>query len=136
MRRSGDSAVPTLDGIARQLDSLIRLVQCSEEELSSQIRVLRTEIAEFRRPQARVERNDAPLSAEDVRSVLGLDERRWVYDHKQELGAFKLGGKLAFPADRVEEVRRAGTAARHEHPAAMPVPRYLRDRHTRREDNE
>jgi len=136
MQRSGDTAAPTLEYIARKQESLIRLVRSGQKEQASQIRSLQTEIAELRRPQARVERNDAPLSAEGVRRVLGLPRVGWVYDHKQALGAFKIEGKLVFPADRIEEIRRAGTAARHKDPAAKPVPRYLRDRRRRREDNE
>ena len=49
------------------------------------------------------------LSASDVAEILGR-ERRWVYAHAEELGAFRYGdgpkGRLGFDADVIERWKR------------------------------
>jgi hypothetical protein len=70
---------------------------------------------------------EPPLSVTKAAARLGR-KRRWVYDHKDELGVVRHGRRLAFPAARIEEVRTLGLSVVRQRPGAMPTPRYVLNR--------
>jgi hypothetical protein len=123
------------------LDRMER-IECMVEEALGRVERLRRELPARVVGELRAELEgmralagpcgEPPLSVAEVAARLGR-KRRWVYDHQDELGVVRHGGRLAFPAARIEEVRSRGLSVVPQQPDAMPTPRYELDR-ARRKD--
>lgn len=127
-----DPVLAALDLIERMLDeALCRMVERLRRELPARVvDQLRTELEGVR--AAADPRLEPPLSVAQVAERLGR-KPRWVYDHQAELGVVRHGGRLAFPAARIEQVRSCGLSVVPQRPDAVPTPRYVLDRAGRRD---
>jgi hypothetical protein len=130
------------DPVLAALDRMER-IECMVEEALGRVERLRRELPARIVDQLRAELEgvrvlradpyaEPPLSVLQAAARLGR-KRRWVYDHQDELGVVHHGGRLAFPAARIEEVRSHGLSVVPQQPDAMPTPRYELDR-ARRKD--
>jgi hypothetical protein len=126
-----DRILAAFDRLGRKLDDALDRVH---RELPARIvDQLRGELGEVRALAADPCCEAPPLSVKEVAVRLGR-KPRWVYDHQHELGVVRHGGRLAFPATRIDEVRTRGLSVAPLQPDVIPTPRYLRDRRTRRQD--
>jgi hypothetical protein len=121
-----DSLLASVARLERMVEEIRGRVEHLDRELPARIGQLCTELEGKRRPAADP-RGGPPLSVAQVADRLGR-KRRWVYDHKDELGVVRHGRRLAFPAARIEEVRTLGLSVVRQRPGAMPTPRYVLNR--------
>lgn len=126
MEFGDDSVLASLARLERMVEEILGRVEHLDRELPARIGQLRTELEGVRGLPADP-RGGPPLSVQQVADRLGR-KRRWVYDHKDELGVVRHGRRLAFPAATIEEVRTGGLSIIRRRPGAMPTPRYVLNR--------
>lgn len=130
MESYDDPLLAALDRIERIEEALGRVERLHRELPTRVVDRLRTELKGVRAPAD--PRDEPPLSVAQVAERLGR-KPRWVYDHQAELGVVRHGGRLAFPAARIEDVRSGGLSVVPQRPDAVPTPRYVLDRAGRRD---
>lgn len=81
------------------------------------------------RPPAR-QLGGAPRALKTNQAADFLDEKqRWVRDHKDALGAVKKDGRLWFPVERLEEIRKQRLGTESRPPQHKFVAKHRRETH-------